>query len=72
MVTGSHNPPDYNGFKMMIGKKPFYGAQIQEIGRMAGGGRRGAGGGGLATAPWTSRRATPTACWQIGTAAIAS
>ncbi|GGJ16002.1 phosphoglucomutase/phosphomannomutase PgmG [Neoroseomonas lacus] len=36
MVTGSHNPPDYNGFKMMIGKKPFYGTQIQEIGRMAG------------------------------------
>ena len=35
MVTGSHNPPDYNGFKMMIGKKPFYGAQIQQIGRMA-------------------------------------
>jgi phosphomannomutase len=35
MVTGSHNPPDYNGFKMMIGKKPFYGAQIQDIGRMA-------------------------------------
>jgi phosphomannomutase len=35
MVTGSHNPPDYNGFKMMIGKKPFYGAAIQEIGRMA-------------------------------------
>jgi len=35
MVTGSHNPPDYNGFKMMIGKKPFYGKQIQEIGRMA-------------------------------------
>jgi phosphomannomutase len=35
MVTGSHNPPDYNGFKMMLGKKPFYGAQIQEIGRMA-------------------------------------
>jgi phosphomannomutase len=35
MVTGSHNPPDYNGFKMMIGKKPFYGSAIQEIGRMA-------------------------------------
>jgi phosphomannomutase len=35
MVTGSHNPPNYNGFKMMLGKKPFYGKQIQEIGRMA-------------------------------------
>jgi phosphomannomutase len=35
MVTGSHNPPDYNGFKMMLGKKPFFGAQILEIGRMA-------------------------------------
>ena len=35
MVTGSHNPPDYNGFKAMLGKKPFFGAQIQEIGRMA-------------------------------------
>jgi phosphomannomutase len=32
MVTGSHNPPDYNGFKMMLGRKPFFGAQIQQIG----------------------------------------
>jgi phosphomannomutase len=35
MVTGSHNPPDYNGFKMMIGRKPFYGEQIKLIGTMA-------------------------------------
>jgi phosphomannomutase len=35
MVTGSHNPPDYNGFKMMLGKKPFFGEQIQALGRMA-------------------------------------
>ncbi len=35
MVTGSHNPPDYNGFKMKLGTKPFFGPQIQEIGRMA-------------------------------------
>ncbi|WP_158742015.1 phosphoglucomutase/phosphomannomutase PgmG [Acidisphaera sp. L21] len=35
MVTGSHNPPDYNGFKMMLGRKPFFGAQIQEIGSIA-------------------------------------
>jgi phosphomannomutase len=35
MVTGSHNPPDYNGFKMMLGRKPFFGAQIQQIGSIA-------------------------------------
>lgn len=35
MVTGSHNPPDYNGFKMMIGRKPFFGEQIQQIGQLA-------------------------------------
>ncbi len=35
MVTGSHNPPDYNGFKMMLGKKPFFGQQIQELGAKA-------------------------------------
>ena len=35
MVTGSHNPPNYNGFKMMLGKRAFFGAQIQEIGQLA-------------------------------------
>ena len=35
MVTGSHNPPDYNGFKMMLGRAAFFGEQIQQIGRMA-------------------------------------
>ncbi|HUN51158.1 MAG TPA: phosphomannomutase/phosphoglucomutase [Candidatus Sulfotelmatobacter sp.] len=45
MVTGSHNPPDFNGFKMMLGKKPFFGAQIQEIGRIAAEGRYAAGAG---------------------------
>src|ERR1700761_3291409 len=35
MVTGSHNPPDYNGFKMMIGRKPFFGEQIRQIGERA-------------------------------------
>ena len=35
MVTGSHNPPNYNGFKMMLGGKPFFGPQIRRIGDMA-------------------------------------
>jgi len=34
-VTGSHNPPDHNGFKMVLGGKPFFGAQIQALGQMA-------------------------------------
>jgi phosphomannomutase len=37
-VTGSHNPPDYNGFKMMLGHGPVFGDRIQEIGRRAGAG----------------------------------
>ncbi len=35
MVTGSHNPADYNGFKMMLGRKPFFGQQILQIGVLA-------------------------------------
>ena len=35
MITGSHNPPNYNGFKMMIGHAPFYGADITGIGTMS-------------------------------------
>ncbi len=35
MVTGSHNPANYNGFKMMLGRKPFFGTQIKELGRIA-------------------------------------
>jgi phosphomannomutase len=35
MVTGSHNPPDYNGFKFVFQGKSFYGAQIQRLGETA-------------------------------------
>ncbi len=35
MVTGSHNPPDYNGFKIVLGGKPFYGEQIRALGEQA-------------------------------------
>ncbi|MEW5900902.1 MAG: phosphomannomutase/phosphoglucomutase [Acidobacteriota bacterium] len=34
MVTGSHNPPEYNGFKMMVGEETLYGETIQEIYRI--------------------------------------
>ena len=34
-VTGSHNPPNYNGFKFVLNNAPFYGAQIQALGSMA-------------------------------------
>ena len=32
MVTGSHNPPNHNGFKIMKGKIPFFGKDILDIG----------------------------------------
>ena len=31
MVTGSHNPPEYNGFKLSIGKETIFGDEIQRI-----------------------------------------
>ena len=34
-ITGSHNPPDYNGFKMVFQGRPFFGADIQRIGEIA-------------------------------------
>jgi len=34
MITGSHNPPEYNGFKMMLGEETLYGETIQEIYRI--------------------------------------
>ncbi|HUY01910.1 MAG TPA: phosphomannomutase/phosphoglucomutase [Rhodocyclaceae bacterium] len=30
-VTGSHNPPDYNGLKLVLGGETLYGAQIQAL-----------------------------------------
>lgn len=31
MVTGSHNPGDYNGFKICVGKETIHGTEIQEL-----------------------------------------
>lgn len=35
MVTASHNPPEYNGFKICSGIDTLYGPQIQEVGKIA-------------------------------------
>jgi len=45
-ITGSHNPPDYNGFKMVFQGRPFFGADIQRIGEMAAAGDWESGKGG--------------------------
>ncbi|WP_028969683.1 phosphoglucomutase/phosphomannomutase PgmG [Sphingomonas sp. URHD0057] len=34
-VTGSHNPADYNGFKLLLKGRSVFGAEIQEIGQRA-------------------------------------
>ena len=34
-VTGSHNPPEYNGIKMVLKNKPFFGDDIQDLARIA-------------------------------------
>lgn len=33
MITGSHNPKDYNGFKITIGKDNFFGAELKAFGK---------------------------------------
>jgi phosphomannomutase len=50
MITGSHNPADYNGFKMVLRGDAFFGADIQKLGRMAAAGDWESGTGSVADA----------------------
>ena len=40
MITGSHNPPEFNGLKLCVGRDAIYGAAIQTVRRMVEGGER--------------------------------
>jgi phosphomannomutase/phosphoglucomutase len=44
-VTGSHNPKDYNGFKICLGKESMHGEQIQDLRQRIESGRFGSGAG---------------------------
>ena len=44
-ITGSHNPANYNGFKMVFQGRPFFGDDIQELGRLAAAGAWATGSG---------------------------
>ena len=49
MITGSHNPPEYNGVKMMSGLEAVYGADIQRIREIVEKGEFAQGPGSVAT-----------------------
>jgi phosphomannomutase len=48
-ITGSHNPPNYNGFKMVFQGRPFFGADIQRLGDLAAAGDFATGAGSVTT-----------------------
>ena len=47
MITGSHNPPEYNGFKMTLQNGPVFGEAVQELGRIAASGKFATGTGSV-------------------------
>ncbi len=48
-ITGSHNPPNYNGFKMVFQGRPFFGADIQKLGEISAAGDWEGGAGEVTT-----------------------
>ncbi|HEX6102890.1 MAG TPA: phosphomannomutase/phosphoglucomutase, partial [Alphaproteobacteria bacterium] len=51
MVTGSHNPPHYNGFKMMLGHGSVHGEAIRRLGEIAAAGDFAEGAGRVGETP---------------------
>jgi len=47
MITGSHNPPEYNGLKVGLGSATFHGEEIQALRRLAESGAFAAGAGAV-------------------------
>ncbi len=47
MVTGSHNPANWNGFKMLLKQRPFFGADVSALGELAAKGDWDSGDGAL-------------------------
>jgi phosphomannomutase/phosphoglucomutase len=54
-ITGSHNPPEYNGFKLGVGKASIYGDDIQKIYQLAAAGVFPVGSGSLRSEPVIDR-----------------
>jgi phosphomannomutase/phosphoglucomutase len=50
VVTGSHNPPEFNGFKVSVGKSTIFGEEIQNLKRLIEMGKFISGKGSLSTA----------------------
>ena len=47
IITGSHNPPDYNGCKMVLGRESLHGGGIRRLAEIAASGRVSAGSGSV-------------------------
>jgi phosphomannomutase/phosphoglucomutase len=45
MVTGSHNPPEFNGLKISVGRSTIFGEQIQDLRQLVGKGKFASGQG---------------------------